>query len=96
MGKLANMVMIAAGSFVAGILLAPKSGKDTRRDLMNRANNYKSKASDSLDQVKKGADSVKNEVAEGAESIKNEVAKRAKSVKEDIAETSKDVQRSTR
>ena len=96
MGKLANMVMIAAGSFVAGILLAPKSGKEIRRDLMNRANNYKSKASDSLDQVKKGADSVKNEVAEGAESIKNEVAKRAKSVKEDIAETSKDVQRSTR
>lgn len=64
MGKLVNIVMIAAGSFIAGILLAPKSGKETRRDLMNKANNYKSKASDSLDQVKKGADSVKEDIVE--------------------------------
>lgn len=96
MGKLANTIMIAVGSFIAGILLAPKSGKETRRDLMNRANDYKSKASDSLDQVKKGADSVKNEIAEGAEVIKDEVSRRAQSVKEDIAETSKQAQRASK
>ena len=70
MGKATNVVLVAVGSFIAGILLAPKSGKETRQDIMDKTEEYKAKAKSGLKEVKKGADVVKDEIAEGADSVK--------------------------
>jgi len=69
MGKGMNIALIAAGSFIAGILLAPKSGKETRKELMDKANQYKGKAEAGMDEVKKGAAAVKDELADSAETM---------------------------
>ena len=44
MSKLIKLVLAAAGGFVAGVLLAPKSGKETREDLKAKAEEAKKKA----------------------------------------------------
>ena len=71
MGKIDNVVLIAIGSFIAGILLAPKSGKETRQDLMDKTDELKGKAKDSLHDVKQGALFVKDEINDGFESFKD-------------------------
>jgi hypothetical protein len=76
MNKLLAIVLVGAASFVAGILLAPKSGKETRKDLMDKGNEYKAKANAGLKEVKKGSKVVKAELSQGAQSIK-EIAKDA-------------------
>lgn len=91
MGKLVNLVLVAAGSFVAGVLLAPKSGKETRKDLKTKANGYKDSVleSEELGRVKKGAASVKEELVGGAESFKG-IAKDAADDAKYAAERLKD------
>ena len=81
MGKLMNIALIAAGSFIAGILLAPKTGRETRQDLKRIAQGYKEKASAGLDEVKRGALSVKDELTESAQYIKQDVQDTAQAVK---------------
>lgn len=71
MNKLANVLIAAAGGFIAGVLLAPKSGKETRQDIKDRTTQYKGKAEDGLVEAKKGARLLKDELSEGAESVKN-------------------------
>jgi gas vesicle protein len=70
MGKVFSIILIAAGSFAAGMLLAPKSGKETRQAIKNRMTMYKEKASDGLDEAKKGAQSVKEDVQRTVEATK--------------------------
>lgn len=84
MGKSMNITLIAIGSFIAGILLAPKSGRDTRRDLMNTARGYKRKASQGLDQVKQGASEVKEDVVEGMQMVKEDIKQTANNTKKAI------------
>jgi len=45
MSKAAKVAIAAAAGFVAGILLAPKSGKETRKDLKDKAMDVKTTAS---------------------------------------------------
>ncbi|MFZ1249922.1 MAG: YtxH domain-containing protein [Candidatus Microsaccharimonas sp.] len=71
MNKALSIVVVAASSFIAGILLAPKSGKETREDLKAKANDYKIKADAGLKEVRKGAKAVKGEVTEGVDAIKD-------------------------
>lgn len=71
MGKFLIGALIGAGSFVAGILLAPKSGKETRKDLMDKKTEYKAKANAGLKEVKKGASVVKDELSDGAQSVRD-------------------------
>lgn len=59
---------------VAGMLLAPKSGKETRSDIVKKANDTKQAAAD---QVSKATSSLKN-VAKKSE---EQVSKAASSVK---------------
>ena len=44
MSKLVKLAVAAVGGFVAGILLAPKSGKETREELKLKADEAKKKA----------------------------------------------------
>ena len=64
MNKLATVAIVGAASFVAGILLAPKSGKETRKDLMDKGNEYRGKTKAGMEEVKKGAKVVKGELSE--------------------------------
>jgi len=105
MNKLANIVLVATGSFIAGVLLAPRSGKKTRQGIKNKVTEYKESVleSEGLDKVKKGASSVKEELVGGAESIKGiakdaaEDAKRtADRVKEEASKRANSVKRNLR
>jgi gas vesicle protein len=49
---LLKIVTLAAAGFAAGILLAPKSGKETRQDLRNKAFEAKKYAEDKADLAK--------------------------------------------
>lgn len=46
------IILGAAAGYVAGILTAPKSGKDTRQDIKNTADKYKTEAEQRLQQVR--------------------------------------------
>jgi len=71
MNKLFTVMLAAAGGFVAGILLAPKSGKETREDLMDKRDEYKAKAKEGFSTIKDGASSIKDEVVAGGSAVKN-------------------------
>ncbi len=85
MGKVLSVILIAVGSFAAGMLLAPKSGKEIRRDLMNGARGYQKKASKGFDQVKQGASEVREDVAEGMQMVKEDIKQTASNTKKAIS-----------
>jgi len=81
MAKTLEVLLAAAGGFIAGVLLAPKSGKETRQDLYEKKNEYKAKANESIDTIKKGASSIKNELKSSGDHIKNIAEDTTESVK---------------
>lgn len=74
MGKALNTIVAAAAGFAAGILLAPKSGKETREDL-------KAKARETKDRVDEKADEAMDVLKDGASKAEAEARGMAKSVK---------------
>lgn len=70
MGKGFLVLLAAIGGVVAGILMAPKSGEETRRDIKNKAKEYHNKSKAGMKEVKKGAAMVGGELAESAEAMK--------------------------
>ena len=92
MGKIDTVILAAIGGFVAGVLLAPKSGKETREDLMNKKNEYQEKANDSIATIKRGAASIKDDLVSSGEEVKDiakDVSGRVRREAEDTAETVK-------
>jgi len=71
MKKFESVILLAIGSFIAGILLAPKSGKETRKDIQLKAEELKTKAKNGMREAKKGVDTIKDEVVDGVESVKD-------------------------
>ena len=82
-------VIGAAAGFAAGILTAPKSGKETRKDLKKKAVKLKADteevagkaaavAKDSVDSLKVGSQKVGDAVTETAKDVKGNVEKRFK------------------
>lgn len=67
MSKLIKLVIAAAGGFVAGILLAPKSGKETREDLKAKAEEAKTKAGKKAEDLKAVADEGKTALKHSAD-----------------------------
>jgi gas vesicle protein len=93
MGKGANVVAVAAAGFIAGMLLAPKSGKETRQDLKNKAHDAKKAAGEKAEHMKhamkdgmhtfhKGADEAKSELSGFAESAKGRAGRIAEEAKD--------------
>lgn len=74
MSKALNTVIAAAAGFAAGILLAPKSGKETREDI-------KAKALDAKGVAEEKADEAKEVLKEGAAKAEVEARGMAKSVR---------------
>lgn len=92
MTKVTNVVIAAAAGFVAGILLAPKSGKETREDLKNKALDAKEYAVETADRVKVKAAHGYAVVREGAGHIGEEVTGfvgRARHSVEEVADDAK-------
>ena len=68
MSKALKVIAATAIGFAAGILLAPKSGKETRQDIKNKAADAKHYAGEKADQVKGAAH-------DGIESLKHGAGK---------------------
>lgn len=89
MKKVLAVIGAAAAGFAAGILTAPKSGKETRKDLKKKAGKLKSDAEkvaskaataakDSVGSLKTGSQKVGGAVAETAKGVKSNVEKQLK------------------
>ena len=81
MNKLGKVVIAAAAGVAAGMLLAPKSGKETRADLKNKLQDAKS-------MTKAKADKLKT-VADRANKSANETVGRAKKEADQMMESAK-------
>jgi gas vesicle protein len=89
-GKLALGALIgAAAGFVSGILLAPKSGKETREEIKSDALKFKDAAvkevNDTSDKVKAEASKLKKDVTDKAEELKGQFNKVADDTKKTVA-----------
>lgn len=89
MKKVVAVIGAAVAGFAAGILTAPKSGKETRAELKQKAEHLKqeagktakkakSAASDAVDSIKTGAEKIGKATAETARNVKGDVEKRLK------------------
>ena len=89
MKKVLAIIGAAAAGFAAGILTAPKSGKETRKDLKKKAIKLKADtekvagkaaaaAKDSVDSLKTGSQKVGDAVTETAKGVKSNVEKQFK------------------
>lgn len=101
MNKLATVVFAAVGGFVAGILLAPKSGKETRQDIANKKDEYLDKAKAGVKEAREGATEIKEELVSGAGVMKDiakdaagQASDTAKRVGREMTETADSVKRS--
>lgn len=72
MSKVVKTVAAAAIGFAAGILLAPKSGKETREDIKVKADEAKAKARTKADQAKEAAMEAKKHLAAGTKKVQTE------------------------
>lgn len=71
--KAAKVAIAALAGFTAGILLAPKSGKETRADIKQKAEEAKDKASEKSHQVKGAMKDGYKSVRTGAGHVADEV-----------------------
>jgi gas vesicle protein len=81
MGKGANVVAVAAAGFIAGMLLAPKSGKETRKDIMDKAHDAKRAAGEKTEHLKEHMKDGMHVLHKGATDVSSEVADFANSTK---------------
>lgn len=84
-----KLIAAAAIGFAAGILLAPKSGKDTREDLKHKALDAKDFAEDKVEYAKGLASDTTNAVKKGVNEVGDEARGMLKSVRRS-ADTAKD------
>jgi gas vesicle protein len=73
MSKFVKVVGAAAAGFVAGILLAPKSGKETRADIKAKADEVKTKATEAVGVAKEKATAGYEAAKVGATEVGKEV-----------------------
>ena len=74
MKKLLGVVAAAAAGYVAGVLFAPKSGEDTRKELQVKKDELEQKAAVKKDQAKAVLDESAENVKKGAAQITDEAA----------------------
>lgn len=88
-GKAAFGVLFAAAAgVVAGILTAPKSGKETRRDLQRKADELKHDADQKKDQAKRKFEDTKAQFDSKSQEFKNrakDISNKVKKAKDDTS-----------
>jgi len=81
-GKLAiGAVITAAAAFIGGVLLAPKSGKETRAEIKKDALKVKDVAVNEAEELKGKATDVANDVSFKVKEVSDDVIAKAKEVK---------------
>ena len=81
-GKLAVGALFGAvAGFVTGILLAPKSGKETRNDLKNAALDTKGTVVENAEKAKDAAEKKVNEAKAWSEDVVEDVTDKANELK---------------
>ena len=89
-GKFAIGALIgAAAGVVAGLLTAPKSGKETRADIKRKADELKGDATDTAQKAKTKATEVAGDVREKAESYRDRAERAMKSAQKEFKEEAK-------
>lgn len=70
-------ILVGAGlaGLAAGILLAPKSGKETRADIQKKAQELSDKANNKLEAGKEKAVDLKQHAMEQAKKVRNSIRK---------------------
>lgn len=99
MNKTAKLAIVAIAGFTAGILFAPKSGAQTRKDIARKAHLAKDYATGKADEVKdsareagvhlqQAADVASDEAVEFAESAKTSARNVGKQAAEEVEKLS--------
>jgi gas vesicle protein len=89
-GKFALGALIGAGAgLIAGILTAPKSGKETRADIKAKASDVKAKATTKANEAKAKAGEVKVDVAAKATELKERTERAVEGAKKGFNTPSK-------
>lgn len=73
MGKTLKVLLAAATGFVAGVLMAPKSGEENRKDLRKKVDELKGYAEVQAEKAKDISDDVAETVKKGAANAESEV-----------------------
>jgi gas vesicle protein len=81
MGKTTNVIVAAAAGFIAGVLMAPKSGEETRRDLKNKAYDMKDRAGQKAERLKDAARDAGDSLHRGMDNVTDEAKEMAKSAR---------------
>jgi gas vesicle protein len=85
MGKALHVIGAAAVGFVAGILLAPKSGVETRKDIKNKALEAKEYAGEQAVKLREAATTAGKTMKKGLDEVNDEAKGMAKSAKSSAA-----------
>lgn len=85
MGKTTNVIIAAAAGFVAGVLLAPKSGEDTRKDIKNKAYEMKGRAGKEAERLRGVARDAGESLQHGVDAAADEAKAMAKSARSSAA-----------
>jgi len=89
-GKFAlGAVIGAAAGVIAGILTAPKSGKETRADIKAKAEELKAGADKKLKEVKKGGEKVVRDGKHMAEDYADRARRAVDSAKRELTDDGK-------
>lgn len=95
-GKIAvGAIFGAVAGFVAGVLSAPKSGKETRADIKDAAVKAKDTAVSEVSKAKDVAEKKAHEVKAKAEEIFDDAKTKAQEVVEDVTEKASDIKSRT-
>ena len=81
MKKVLTVIGAAAAGFAAGVLTAPKSGKETRKDLKKKAGELKGDANKCADKAKSAVKDTAASLKIGSRKVGDTVAETAKDVK---------------
>jgi gas vesicle protein len=89
-GKFAlGAVIGAAAGIIAGLLTAPKSGKETRADIKEKAGELKNEAAKRADDAKERSGEVANELKEKAVDLKERGERAVEGAKKGFSENGK-------
>lgn len=87
-GLLVGAILGTAAGLVAGILLAPDEGKETRKKIKRKANDFKDKATDGYhkasDAVKENYHHLADKAKSYYENYKNKAQNIAENIEDDI------------
>ena len=91
MSRFIQVIGAAAVGYVAGILMAPKSGKETRAELAEKAERMREVATDKATEMKEVYDEGAKKVRMGASIVGAEATELAKQAKDSASNVKREV-----